>query len=502
MNTAKILKQMIFIALVVALGLSACIPGMISPVKPDLESINTAAAQTVAAQITLSAGQTAVAQLTAIAPPTKDGGSTYPATETSIPTLSATATLLSVQATATPTATTPPKSSATATSIPCDRAQFIQDITIPDGTVTLPGSQFKKVWRIKNVGSCTWDGSYGVVFNSGDRMSSYTISALPGVVPPGQMIDISLELTSPNTPGHYRSNWKLINAAGQRFGLGANADIAFWTDINVIAYGGNYAFDFAANMCAAVWRSNAGYLPCPGDKNTSAGSVILLNSPVLETGKHENETTLWTRPQETRGGWISGAYPSYTVKPGDHFMADIGCLEGSQGCDVTFSLDYQVEGKAVKNLGTWREAYDGKITRLEIDLSSLVGKNVHFILGVTNHGTPSQADAFWLVPSIRNQPGEPTPTATVSPTAIPYPTAAIQAAITAVARESGMDPKHINVYRVVTKNWKDSCLGLDLPDQTCQPMNIPGYRIIMIAGFLKYEAHTNLDGSVVFITKI
>ena len=500
MSTAKIIKRTIFAGLAIALGLSACIPGGFRATEPDIVSIQTAAAQTVSAQLTLSAGQTAVAQLTSIASTTSPVVTVSPAKETPISTEAAseTPTATPVMPTATPTASA--TATATATSIPCDRAQFIQDVTVPDGTAFLPGAQFTKVWRIKNSGSCTWNTSYGVVFDGGDRMSSYNVNALPGLVAPGQTIDIQLILSAPVKSGHYRSYWKLVNSAGRNFGIGANADKSFWADIYVMAVNGNYDFDFAAHICAATWRSSAGNLPCPGDKNSPAGSAILLQDPTLETGKHENEATLWTRPQETSSGWISGAYPSYTVKPGDHFMADIGCLEDSQGCDVTFTLDYQVEGKAVKNLGAWREKYDGTITRVDVDLSALAGKSVHFILGVTNNGKPNRANAFWLVPSIRNT--LPKPTATLSPTATPNPNNAVQAAVLAVAQESGLNPNQVSVQRVIAKNWKDSCLGVILPDQVCLPMIIPGYRIILFAGPKKYEAHTNLDGSMVIIFEI
>jgi hypothetical protein len=40
----------------------------------------------------------------------------------------------------------------------CDQAQFIKDVTIPDGTVIAPGTSFKKTWRLKNIGTCTWSG--------------------------------------------------------------------------------------------------------------------------------------------------------------------------------------------------------------------------------------------------------------------------------------------------------------------------------------------------------
>ena len=39
----------------------------------------------------------------------------------------------------------------------CDWAQFITDVTVPDGAKYEPGATFKKTWRLKNIGTCTWD---------------------------------------------------------------------------------------------------------------------------------------------------------------------------------------------------------------------------------------------------------------------------------------------------------------------------------------------------------
>src|SRR5512143_3278895 len=38
----------------------------------------------------------------------------------------------------------------------CDWAQFVADVTVPDGTSYAPGTTFTKTWRLKNIGSCTW----------------------------------------------------------------------------------------------------------------------------------------------------------------------------------------------------------------------------------------------------------------------------------------------------------------------------------------------------------
>ncbi len=60
--------------------------------------------------------------------------------------------------TGTPPTATPTRTPGPATVPPssCDKAQFVSDVTIPDGTVMSPGQKFTKTWSLKNVGTCAW----------------------------------------------------------------------------------------------------------------------------------------------------------------------------------------------------------------------------------------------------------------------------------------------------------------------------------------------------------
>ena len=82
----------------------------------------------------------------------------------------------------------------------CDRAQFIADVTVPDGTNVLPGLTFAKTWRLKNIGTCTWTTSYTLVFASGDALGGSSVN-LPSTVVPGQTVDVSVSLTAPEHSG-------------------------------------------------------------------------------------------------------------------------------------------------------------------------------------------------------------------------------------------------------------------------------------------------------------
>lgn len=111
-------------------------------------------------------------------------------------------------------------------------ATFIADVTYPDGSLLSPGTGFVKTWRVKNVGTCTWNGDYQLVFDSGDVMSGPSFQRLTSVnVPPGKTLDVSINLTAPRNAGTYRGNWRFRAPNGVVFGLTTGNPI--WVEVQV-----------------------------------------------------------------------------------------------------------------------------------------------------------------------------------------------------------------------------------------------------------------------------
>ncbi len=107
-------------------------------------------------------------------------------------------------------------SSPTATPEPCNRAEFVSE-TVPDNTQFDTGEGFTKSWRIRNTGTCTWNTSYQLVFAEGDKMSGPSSVNLTQSVDPGEQIDISVNLTAPNSAGTYKGYWKVRDDEGNYF---------------------------------------------------------------------------------------------------------------------------------------------------------------------------------------------------------------------------------------------------------------------------------------------
>lgn len=156
--------------------------------------------------------------------------------------------------TSTPTVTPHPTTSPTATSNPgsspdplrrvspspteiCDKAAPgfpMIDVNIEDGTEMQPGQRFTKIWRLSNAGACTWTREYQAIWFYGTKLGDSTVVALTRNVPPGESIEIEVEMVAPQIPGVYRSDWKLQNSSGSAFGIGPSGNSTFWVEIQVI----------------------------------------------------------------------------------------------------------------------------------------------------------------------------------------------------------------------------------------------------------------------------
>ncbi len=58
--------------------------------------------------------------------------------------------------------------------------------------------------------------------------------ALPADVKPGGKIDLSVDMVAPAAAGEYVGNWMLMDADGNTFGTGPNANAVFWVRIIVV----------------------------------------------------------------------------------------------------------------------------------------------------------------------------------------------------------------------------------------------------------------------------
>jgi len=171
---------------------------------PQPESVLTAAAQT------------AQAQLTELAKP-KSTSTSSPLLAETISPLPTDSAPLGTDLSASPDPDTGGIVTPTPATGGVDQGEFWADLTIPDGTDFEPGETFTKVWQLRNSGTNTWTQAYGLAFFGGEQMSAPAVVPLTGNVSPGATVEVSVDMTAPQSGGTYTGFWKMQNAAGEFF---------------------------------------------------------------------------------------------------------------------------------------------------------------------------------------------------------------------------------------------------------------------------------------------
>lgn len=102
-------------------------------------------------------------------------------------------------------------------SICLNNAFFLEDLSIPDGTLISPGEKIDKRWSVLNSGTCDWGPGYHLVrvgddpLDGKDELALYPARA--GATAVWQVI-----LTAPLEPGNYLSRWQAMTPEGSLFG--------------------------------------------------------------------------------------------------------------------------------------------------------------------------------------------------------------------------------------------------------------------------------------------
>jgi len=312
----------------------------------------------------------------------------------------------------------------------------------------------------------------------GDKIGGPDFVFLPVDVVPGQTIDVSINLTAPNESGNYAGYWQLIDELGKKFGVGRSGIEPLWVKIHVVERPIATAtvvifptatfvktptnlpiptesvsplptstlelslpqagiYDFVEKACSASWLNNNNFLlPCPGAEGDTEGYIAVVNQSILEDGSVITTPSILVSPNNLDGGYIQAKYQEYLVQPGDVFVASVSCEKSATSCSVLFQLSYESSNGTTYDLWAVGEFYDSLITEVSIDLNSLVGKNVKFVLTVISLGGNTDNHVLWIAPRIiRTFTTAPVietvpPTETITP--LPPPTATVTSTSTAV----------------------------------------------------------------------
>ena len=110
---------------------------------------------------------------------------------------------------------------------------------------------------------------------------------------------------------------------------------------------------------------------------------------------------------------------------------------------------------------------------------------------------PAPARPVTVVPTVL--PVEPDPTALPPVTGSVSGAAeqAVDAAISFLAGQLGLDPNDIQVQAVTAVEWADACLGIYVAGEMCAEVITPGYEIVLQAEGEYFTFHTDSTGRAI-----
>ena len=231
MLVRKFPRQTLLILLIASLTLAACNVGATPAPTVDVNAINTAAVATAMGQISAQLTQTALAAPTNTPPPTNTAlslatSAVPPAGASPTPGTPPTISFINTPNTTPVTGLTPLVTPAAPVNTAvlgdsCNNSVYVADVTYPDNSQIKPGTDFEKIWRVQNTGTCAWDEGYKLVFIAGDKAldpPTFEFKDSKDFVSGGETADIGVDLTAPLAEGTYSATWRLQSDSGVFFG--------------------------------------------------------------------------------------------------------------------------------------------------------------------------------------------------------------------------------------------------------------------------------------------
>jgi hypothetical protein len=96
-------------------------------------------------------------------------------------------------------------------------ARFVEDVTVPDDTLYNGGVSFRKTWRLRNDGECAWIPGVTWTHIGGSLLGAESPVEVE-LAEPERIVDVSVDMVAPTSPGTYNSIWRLRHPDGEFFG--------------------------------------------------------------------------------------------------------------------------------------------------------------------------------------------------------------------------------------------------------------------------------------------
>jgi uncharacterized protein YkwD len=168
------------------------------------------------------------------------------------------------------------------------------------------GTVFTKTWRISNNGTCVWGPTYTLNHYSDERLGA-PLSVPLGLTYPGQTLDISVELTAPNTTGTHRGNFVIENPQGLIMKIAD--DSRLWVIINVTSVSAPTVAVSATSIGPSATPAGT-VTPTPTGSTPAQGSANITTASCAFTTERTKLTEVINALNAYRA---RNSLPAYTV---------------------------------------------------------------------------------------------------------------------------------------------------------------------------------------------
>jgi len=114
------------------------------------------------------------------------------------------------------------------------KVKFVENVTIPERAVVLPGQTLIKTWRVENTGKSDWPENCRLAFRRGERSMSTEADFPVPVCKVGQSVEISAVIVTPTQPGRHSAVFRLADPERIPFGP------RLWCDVIVAHPSGSF----------------------------------------------------------------------------------------------------------------------------------------------------------------------------------------------------------------------------------------------------------------------
>jgi len=296
------------------------------------------------------------------------------------------------------------------------QARFVQHVNIPDNTEILPGTNFTKMWRLRNTGTEPWPAETQLIFVGGDRFEGNTAAGVGQSVPAGSEIDVAVSLVAPSEPGRYVSYWRLMVPPNKKFGQ------RIWVQVIIVHQDGTIAFDEGEQAVhPAVECDVSGMFPLVGSRYHKKGRDFDLceaeflklpdeekalferidrpgDTPVdiaAEFSKHVELPDEVQDELEARHGWATDVMQSIAELPCSGILEQLqGTLTSEQFAALAAALEpvFQLPPEVMQE---GLEELESPLTKLTKDSSQLVQlpERINSVLAKLAKGSAKKAKA-------------------------------------------------------------------------------------------------------------